>query len=118
LKNVHIIMVVPTPTIESIGWRNQSSFTFISQHLLWSMSMSYRQSDNISISKAVYRFRFVHDAEAKIFSDISAIFHMGFLSFMFLVIEKEFGVWSIPSSMSLFATIAAMGKAPVAPGEL
>jgi hypothetical protein len=60
------------------------------------MSISYRQSDNTSIStalpKAVCRFsQSVHDAEAKIFSDILAISHMGFLSCMFLLIEWEFG---------------------------
>ena len=59
----------------------------------------------------------VHDAEAKIFSEISAISHMDFLSFMALLIPES-GLVSIPSSKSLFATIAAIGKAPVAPGEL
>jgi hypothetical protein len=52
------------------------------------MSISYRQA----LPKAVCRFsQSVHDAEAKIFSDILTISHMGFLSCMFLLIEREFG---------------------------
>jgi len=39
----------------------------------------------------------IHDAEAKIFSEISEISHMGFLSFMDLLIP-DFDLVSIPSS--------------------
>ncbi len=50
-------------------------------------------------------------------AEISAISHLGFLSFIALLIA-EFDQGNIPSSTSLFAIIAAMGRAPVAPGEL